>query len=211
VHADVAKWKELGIKPVPISHTNSFQRSVKSSEECSGEFYVAHNRDGIQVLVDVTDDTVVRNIEPDDIKAHWRSTSVEICIDPTPRSEDTFNTLKLGIFPQDTAGKVRAARDADARPGELGQIQSKIRLASRINATGYTVEAHIPWSEILPHWKFSPEPRTRLGFNVIIYHAGKRDARPGEDVGKSRLAWSFWPGVPGRPEVWGLAILEQKD
>lgn len=208
VDADVAKWREAGFTPVPIPHTNAFQRAVPSPEECSGQFFVGYDDKGVQTLVDVTDDTVVRNIEADDIKAHWRSTSVEICIDPAPRSENTFTTLKLGIFPEDTTGKVRAARDADANPGEIGRIHSQIRLASRVDPTGYAVEAHIPWAEVFPKRPNSSPAGTPLGFNIIIYHAGRKDARPGEDVGKSRLAWSFWPGVPGRPEVWGLATLE---
>jgi hypothetical protein len=152
--------------------------------------FVSYDSEGIQVLFDVSDDNIARNIAPDDIKAHWRSTSVEICLDPTPRSESTFTTLKLGIFPGDTAGNVRAARDADARPGELGQIGSKIRLAAQRTPVGYVVEARIPWSEVgLPRGGVV-RPGQALGFNVILYHAGKKAARVGEDVGKARLAWS---------------------
>ena len=132
---------------------------------------------------------------------------MEICLDPAPPSENTFSTLKLGIFPQDTAGTVRAARDADARPGPLEQIKSGIRLASRLTPAGYVVEAHVPWEEIGLSVGRSALAGSRLGFNVILYHAGKKNARIGEDVGKSRLAWSFWPGAPGRPEVWGQAVL----
>src|SRR5207244_11658788 len=115
--------------------------------ECSGRFFAGYDRGGLQVLVDVTDHMVARNIAPDDIKAHWRSTSVEICLDASPPSENTFSTLKLGIFPQDTTGVVRAARDADAHPGPLEQNHSQIKLASRLTPTGYVVEAYIPWVE----------------------------------------------------------------
>lgn len=206
VDADPAKWEAAGVKPVPIPHTNVVQGRVSGPAECSGRFFVGRDAAGLQVLVDVTDDAVCRNIAPDDIKAHWRSTSVELCIDPKPRSENTFTAFKLGVFPQDTAGKVRAARDADANPGELGRIGSKIRIASRLTPTGYAVEAHVPWAEA-GFADGPPQPGTTIGFNVILYHAGKTDARVGEDVGKARLAWSFWPGVPGRPEVWGAAVL----
>jgi hypothetical protein len=202
VDADPAKWERAGTAAVPIPPTNLVQGRVQGPKECSGRFFVGYDDRGIQVLVDVSDDTVCRNIAPDDIKAHWRSTSVEICLDPTPRSENTFTAFKLGIFPQDTAGTVRAARDADANPGELGRIKSKIQLASRLTDGGYIVEARIPWAEVC-----RGAPPKALGFNVILYHAGKKEARVGEDVGKARLAWSFWPGVPGRPEVWGMAYL----
>jgi LmbE family N-acetylglucosaminyl deacetylase len=208
VDADPAKWEAAKVPPVPIPPTNLVQGRVKSPQECSGRFFVGYDDAGLQVLVEVTDDMVVCNIAPDDIKAHWRTTSVEICIDPQPESENTFTTFKLGIFPQDTNGTVRAARDADANPGPLERIQSKIHLASRITATGYVVEAHILWSEIAQAPNPIPWAGMKIGFNVILYHAGKKEARVGEDVGKSRLAWSCWPGVPGRPEVWGRAFLE---
>ena len=206
VDAAPAKWEAAGVKPVPIPHANVVQGRVSGPAECSGRFFLGRDAAGLQVLVDVTDDTVCRNIAPDDIKAHWRSTSVELCIDPRPRSENTFTTFKLGVFPQDTTGVVRAARDADANPGELGRIGSKVRVASKLTPTGYVIEAHVTWAEAgFPDGP--PKTGSTFGFNVILYHAGKKDARVGEDVGKARLAWSFWPGVPGRPEVWGAAVL----
>jgi LmbE family N-acetylglucosaminyl deacetylase len=205
VDAEIGKWESAKISAIPIPHANVVQGRVEGPKECSGRFFVGCDDRALQILVDVTDDTVCRNIAPDDIKAHWRSTSVEICLDPTPPSENTFTAFKLGIFPQDTTGKVRAAHDADANPGPLEQIKSNIRLASRSTPTGYVVEARIPWAEAgVP----KPTAGQAIGFNVILYHAGKKEARIGEDVGKSRLAWSFWPGVPGRPEVWGTAVVE---
>lgn len=206
VDADPAKWRSAKVSPVPIPPANVFQGRIKDAQECSGQFFLGYDDDGLQVLVEVTDDTVAANITPDDIKAHWRSTSVEVCLDPAPRSENTFATFKLGIFPRDSTGTVRAARDADARPGPLTQIQSKVRLASRPTPTGYIVEARIPWSET--GRARPPSPGDTLGFNIILYHAGKKDARPGEDINKARLAWSFWPGVAGRPEVWGMAYVK---
>ena len=147
VDADPSHWRNATVAPVAIPHTNVFQGRVKDAQECSGRFFLGYDDDGLQVLVEVTDDTVAANITPDDIKAHWRSTSVELCLDPAPRSENTFTTFKLGIFPRDTTGTVRAARDADARPGPLEQIHSKVEIASRPTPTGYTVEARVPWSE----------------------------------------------------------------
>jgi LmbE family N-acetylglucosaminyl deacetylase len=205
VDAAIDKWQNARIAATPIPHVNMVQGRVAGPQECSGRFFAGYDDKGLQVLVDVTDDAVCSNIAPDDIKAHWRSTSVEICIDPTPPSENTFTTFKLGVFPEDTSGKVRAARDADAHPGELQRLGSRIRLASRRSVTGYIVEAHLPWEEI---GLAKPAAGRMIGFNIILYHAGKKEARVGEDVGKARLAWSFWPSVPGRPEVWGSAWFE---
>jgi hypothetical protein len=158
----------------------------------------------------VTDDTVVANIAPDDIKAHWRSTSTEIAIDPTPRSEHTLGAFKLGIFPADTTGHVRAARDADANPGPVDQVDPEVKLASRRTPTGYVVEARIPFASLAPKdgQALRPTPGTRLGFNVILFHAGKQEAAVGEDINKARLAWAFRGGIWGRPVSWGTAVLE---
>ncbi len=82
VDADPSKWRNAKVAPVAIPHTNVFQGRVKDAQECSGQFFLGYDDDGLQVLVEVTDDTVAANITPDDIKAHWRSTSVELCLDP---------------------------------------------------------------------------------------------------------------------------------
>lgn len=208
VDADTKKWEAAHIASVAIAPSNTAQGMSGSAQEASGCFFLAYDATGIQVLVEVIDDTVMNNIAPDDIKAHWRSTSVEICIDPAPPAENTFGTLKLGIFPADTTGHVRAARDADANPGPVDRREPGIQLASRRTTDGYVVEARIPWKALRMSPRFRPAKGRKLGFNVILYHAGKKAARVGEDVNKSRLAWSFWSGVWGRPEVWGTVVLD---
>ncbi len=208
VDADPAKWVSLRAAAVPIPAGNVAQGSVYGPDEISGRFFAGYDSRAIQFLVDVTDNTVVTNIAPDDVKAHWRTTSVELCIDPSPPGENTMSTLKLGIFPADTSGRVRAARDADANPGPIDRNEPSITLASRMTRHGYVVEARIPWPALRTKSQFAPAAGRRIGVNVILYHAGKKLARIGEDINKSRLAWSFWPGVWGRPETWGIAILQ---
>jgi hypothetical protein len=208
VDADVVKWQREGVAPVAIPPTSVAQGAAGGPNEISGQFYTAYSPEGLQVLVDVRDDTVVANIAPDDVKAHWRTTSTEICIDPSPRAENTFSTVKLGIVPADTSGHVRGARDADANPGPIERKDPAILLASRRTVTGYVVEARIPWTSLRKTPPYRPERGQWLGFNVILYHAGKKDARDGEDVNKSRLAWSPWRSVWGRPDAWGTAVLE---
>ncbi len=208
VDADTIKWTGAGFTSVAIPHNFAAQGSAKDDTEISGRFYMGYTNEGLHVLVDVKDDTVVTNIAPDDIKGHWRSTSTEIAIDPNPRGENTFGTLKLGIFPQDTTGKVRAGRDADANPGPVDKKEKSILLASKMTAQGYIVEALIPWKTLRTTPTFTPTVGRNIGFNVILFHAGKKQARVGEDINKSRLAWSYWQGVWGRPIVWGTVILK---
>jgi len=78
------------------------------------------------------------------------------------------------------------------------------RIASRRTADGYRIQAAIPFREI----GISPKKLRRLGFNLIIYDGDKTDAAPGENINKSRIAWSPRPGVNGRPEDWGRVDLQ---
>jgi hypothetical protein len=111
--------------------------------------------------------------------------------------------LKLGIFPFDTTGAVRGERDADANQGLVEETAPKTRLCSRRTAEGYRIQAAIPFDEI-----GITRGQKRLGFNLIIYDGDKKDAALGENINKSRIAWSPRPGVQGRPEDWGRIDLE---
>lgn len=188
-----------------IAHTLTWQGTVTNAADCSGEFRVAHDGTNVLVEVRVQDDRVVSNIEPNDIRGHWRSDSVELCFDPQSGAEHTLGCYKVGIFPFDTTGAVRAARDADARAGDIAETAPGTRLVSWKTADGYAIRARIPFSEI----GLRPTKNDRqFGFNVLIYDGDKADAARGENINKSRLAWSPRSGVQGRPEDWGRANLE---
>lgn len=190
---------------VPISHTNTWQGQADGPADASGEFRVTQDGQSILVEVRVRDDRVVSNIEPDDIKGHWRSDSIELCFDPHVGSEHTLGGYKLGVFPFDTTGRVRGARDADAVPGLVEETAPGTRLWSRRTPDGYVIRAAIPLREI----GFDREKTGgRLGFNVLIYDGDKADAAPGENINKVRLAWTPRSGVQGRPEDWGRLDLE---
>lgn len=193
------------LKSIPIDPTLLVQGKVEGAADSSGSFSVAMAVEALYVRVEVKDDHVVSNVEPNDIKGHWRSDSVEICIDPVGGAEDTMGAFKLGIFPFDTTGKVRGARDADANPGPIERSAPGTKIRSQRTVDGYLVEATIPL-EIVGLGR--PEKGREIGFNVIIYDGDKTDAAPGENINKSRLAWSPRPGVQGRPEDWGRLIFD---
>jgi hypothetical protein len=178
------------------------QGKVAEAADSSAKFRLAHNGATLFVDVQVWDDVVVTNIAPNDIKGHWRSDSIEICLDPLGGAEHTMGCYKLGIFPFDTSGVVRAARDADANQGLIEETAPKTRIVSVRTKEGYRIQAAIPFAEI------GVAVRKRLGFNLIIYDGDKRDAALGENINKSRLAWAPRPGVMGRPEDWGRIDLE---
>ena len=189
---------------IEIPSGNTWQGSADGDGDVSAVARVMHGRDFLYVLVDVTDDKVVRNIAPDDVRGHWRSDSVEICIDPVGRAEHTLQSFKVGIFPFLTDGSVGAARDADANQGPISRTASGMKLVSEETAHGYRIAAAIPWNAL----SRKVEPGATIGFNVLIYDGDKENAAIGENINECRLAWSPGRGVQGRPEDWGaLTIL----
>jgi LmbE family N-acetylglucosaminyl deacetylase len=197
-----AGWER--IPPLQITGSNLVQGKVAGEADSSARFRLAHDGKTLFVDVDVTDDVVVTNIAPDDIRGHWRSDSVEVCVDPVGGAEDTMGCFKLGVFPFDTTGVVRAARDADANQGPVQETAPGTRIVSRRTPGGYGIQAAIPFSEI----GFAFAPGKRIGFNIIIYDGDKPNAALGENINKSRIAWAPRSGVQGRPEDWGRIILE---
>lgn len=198
---------ESGWQNVPVLHiapTDLVEGHVAGEADSSADFRITHDGRTLFVDVRVRDDVVVTNIAPNDIKGHWRSDSVEICVDPVGGAEHTMGCFKLGIFPFDTTGVVRAARDADANQGPVEETAPGVRLSSRRTADGYRIQAALPFKELGVSY-----PKTkRIGFNLIVYDGDKANAALGENINKSRIAWAPRSGVQGRPEDWGRLDLE---
>ena len=195
-------WDDLPV--LRINPADLVEGKVASAADSSAEFRLAHDSQTLFVDVRVRDDVVVTNIAPNDIRGHWRSDSVEICVDPVAGSEHTLGCFKLGIFPFDTTGVVRAARDADAHQGLVEETAPGVRLYSQRTSDGYRIQAALPFRDLDLDY-----PQTRqIGFNLIIYDGDKANAALGENINKSRIAWAPRPGVQGRPEDWGRLELE---
>lgn len=197
-----AAWS--GLPPVEIGPEKTWQGKSDGPDDISGTFRVAHDGKTLFVEVRVRDNRIVSNIAPDDIKGHWRSDSVEICIDPSAGAEHTLGCWKAGIFPFDSSGAVRAARDADASPGPVEKHSPGTRLVSWKTDGGYAIRAAIPLKEA----GLNSGRARHAGFNVLIYDGDKADAAPGENINKTRLAWAPRSGVQGRPEDWGRIDFE---
>jgi LmbE family N-acetylglucosaminyl deacetylase len=196
------RWEK--IPALAITPADLVQGKSTNEADSSALFRLAHDGRRLYVDVQVSDDRLVSNIAANDIKGHWRSDSVEICLDPAAGAEDTMGCYKLGIFPFDATGVVRAARDADANQGPIEVTAPGTRLVSVRTPTGYRVQASIPFAEI----GSKVSRGQRLGFNLIIYDGDKVGAAPGENINKSRIAWAPRSGVQGRPEDWGRIDLE---
>ena len=79
-----------------------------------------------------------------------------------------------------------------------------MRIVSRRTPAGYRIQVAIPFAEL----KFQPTAGKQISFNLIIYDGDKPNAAIGENINKSRIAWSPRPGVQGRPEDWGRVVFE---
>src|SRR5436190_6809594 len=193
-----------GVPVLKVTPEDLVEGKVANEADSSAEFRLAHDGETLFLDVRVKDDIVVTNIAPNDIRGHWRSDSVEICVDPVGGAEHTLGCFKLGIFPFDTTGVVRAARDADANQGLVEETAPGVRLHSERTSDGYRIQAVLPFNELGLTY-----PKTnRIGFNLIIYDGDKANAALGENINKSRIAWAPRPGVQGRPEDWGRLELQ---
>ena len=91
---------------------------------------------------------------------------------PVAGSEHTLGCFKLGVFPFDTTGVVRAARDADAHQGLVEETAPGVRLYSQRTSDGYRIQAALPFRDLDLDY-----PQTRqIGFNLIIYDGDKANA-----------------------------------
>lgn len=194
-----------GVPAQTVSSAHIWSGAVPGGDaDCSARFRAVYDDDYLYVAVEVNDDVVVCNIPPDDIKGHWRSDAVEICIDPSGQSENTLSVFKAGIFPGTTAGRqARAARDADARQGVIEKTAPGMRVASRFTPAGYVIETAIAWRDV-PGGN-PPETDHTFGLNVIIYDGDAAGAGVGANIGKARLAWSYWPSAQALPYLYGRA------
>ncbi len=202
IDGNAKDWEKLPM--FEILPTQLVQGKTAAAADSSASFRLAHDRKTLFINIDVRDNVIVTNIAPNDIRGHWRSDSVEICLDPANGAEHTMGCYKIGIFPWDSSGMARAARDADAKQGPIEETAPGTRIASTRTSDGYRIQAAIPFSEI----GIKPG-QSRIGFNVIIYDGDKADAAPGENINKSRIAWAPRSGVQGRPEDWGRIDLER--
>ncbi len=194
-------WAAL--PPQEIAFTNVWEGKVRDAADSSAVFRVAHDTTNFYFEIRVRDDSIVSNLLPTDIRGHWRTDSVELCIDPHPGSSHALGCFKLGIVPFDTTGHVGASRDADAQPGPANETCPGTRLISWRTSDGYAIRASVPRSEAgIPDGN-----HPRIGFNVLVYDADQTGAAIGDNVNKSRIAWSPRSGVQGRPEDWGRADL----
>lgn len=200
--ADDPGWQALA--PHEISHTNVWEGTVRDAADSSATFRLAHDDDRLYFEVRVRDDVVVSNLAPQDLRGHWRSDSIELCIDPAAGAAHTLGSFKLGIVPFDFTGKVGAVRDADAHPGPISEAAPSCRLFSWRTDDGYAIRGLF----LLNEAGIRPDGNRRFGFNLLVYDGDKAGAEAGENINKSRIAWSPRPGVSGRPEDWGKADLE---
>jgi hypothetical protein len=207
IDGDLSEYADLPSYEIP--YTNIWEGSADDPADLTADFSVAYDSEYLYVAVQVTDDTVVSNIAPNDIKGHWRSDSVEITVDPQGpgASENTLTTFKTGIFPFDTEGNVQAERDADADQGIISKTAPDMQVASAATDDGYILEVAIPWNAVPGEL----QPGDSFGFNILPYDCDKADAAVGENCNEARTAWSAWSSIQGTPRLWGHATLAAND
>lgn len=205
IDGDLGEYADLTSHEIPSDRL--WEGETTGPGDLDTLFQVAYDDMFLYVAVQVTDDVVVSNIAPNDIKGHWRSDSVEITVDPAGpgASENTLTTFKTGIFPFDTEGNVQAERDADANQGIISLTAPDMQVASMATDKGYNLEVAIPWNAV----PGTVAPGDSFGFNILPYDCDKADAAVGENCNEARTGWSAWGSIQGTPRLWGHATLAE--
>ena len=182
------------------------RREPSGPEDSSAEFFLAYDAQNLYVGVHVRDESVVCNIEPDDVRSQLRSDAVGVTVDPSGKSPDTSTTFQAAAFPCTTAGfAARGFRDADAKQGLFEDTAPSARVASRRTADGYDIEFALPFAAM----PVTPRPGDEIAVNVVLYDGDQKDARPGANINESGLAWAAFDlgGKQALPYLWPRVIL----
>ena len=163
-------------------------------------FAIRYDAENLYLAADVSDDTVVSNIAPDDLQNFYRTDSVEFYLDP---HNDT-GLFKLAVLPFDTEGNVQAVRHEDARPGPIATTAPGAEVASSRTDSGYIIEVKLPLTLL----GITGQTSTTLGFSHVIHNANDPNAEVGADVRENIIGWNPVPDVWITPDRWSVLTLE---
>ncbi|MBN1362310.1 MAG: tetratricopeptide repeat protein [Sedimentisphaerales bacterium] len=180
-----ACWAQA--KALEIKH--SFYNPVSSPEDCSATYRALWDKNGLYLLVDVTDDDL-RN----DSEEFWQDDAIEIFMDADNSKASSYG---------DNDYQYRFEWDATAPAMSEGQ-QGKtdgVKHAFIKTDGGYRLEVQFPWSTL----GVTPAPGANISLDVQVNDdddGGERD---------SKLAWhavqdNAWqnPGAIGTAQLAGL-------
>ena len=131
IDGDLSDWQDAASGS--LSSLDTWQGKTEGDADSSGTFNLGYDDENLYVGLNVTDQTVVCNIAPDNVRGFHRSDAVFVSVDPSGTSEDTSTVFQLGLFPCTTDGfSAVAARDADANQGDAAATASEhaLRLAA---------------------------------------------------------------------------------
>ncbi|NLG69908.1 MAG: hypothetical protein GX496_10210 [Firmicutes bacterium] len=206
IDGDLAEWTAVPFNVVDETMNvpdPGLQKVDPSQMVLRGRFAAQWDERFLYLAAEVTDPVVVSNITPDDLKAFYRTDSIEFYIDPARAGSDA-GLMKLAILPFDTQGHVQAVRHEDARPGPIDKTAPGVPVASGRSADGDVVEVGIP----LQLLGIEGKAGVSLGFSFTIHNTNNRDAGLGEYARTHMLAWNNVPAVWANPDLWGTLTLE---
>jgi len=173
------------------------------TQTLNSRFAVRYDASTLYLAADVSDDTVVSNLAPDDLQNFYRTDSLEFYLDPSPGGSGA-GLFKLAVLPFDTEGNVQAVRHEDAQPGPIATTAPGAAVASSRTEGGYIVEVSLPLSLLGVMGKAG----TKLGFSHVVHNANDEGAEVGADARENIIGWNPVSDIWITPDRWSVLTLE---
>lgn len=145
VDGDLAEWTVL---PYDVRHVSAGAGNFTGAADLSARWMLAWNEQYLYLAVRVTDDSFVQAARGE---ALFKGDSLEVRLRLDPGSADprlTGRDFQLGLSPGDLAGGAFGPEAFRWLPEAQKQPIDDVRLAGRLTADGYTLEAALPWGAL---------------------------------------------------------------
>jgi hypothetical protein len=170
VNGDAAEWEQAFL----VEHLIPAQPPLPARERFSASVRLGWNDDGLLVLVSVAG---TGGSEAEKLEELWRGNSVELFLAPSPTSPDHCQWV-VAPGGSEQFPSARSFLHDYRQTEELKKQPGSITVATRRTATGYQVEALLPWASL----GIVPEIGREVACQITINQSK-------DDGGRERLVW----------------------
>lgn len=181
-----------------LSRAPAIAISEKSGLE--GTAKVGWDQEYLYLVVEVSDDTPLRNAQKND--EIWNGDNLEVCLstDPQADPERGFYTASDWQFGFSTGDPAQAVPPSSWEWSQLKAPVPGARVVARPTEGGYRLEVSLPWAAVRG---FQPRAGIEVGFDLALDNGGPAGTRVGQWI------WSGNSSFYSNPAQWGVLELTE--